>query len=130
MVCSNFRQLLESNSSTHLENGLRACFDDHSVATHYVIEGGRLTLFWAEDPSWKGPPLPYPMKYEQALAFVVGWLKGAPRGDEPDIDGSCRADAFILRSPGSIGISDRPASSTYPHYAIAQVEATWSEYHK
>ncbi len=124
MVPSNFRLIVESRGREHFVAAMKMCFDDHSTATHYKIDSAGMHLFWGESTHAHGAadkpiPLPYEMKVEQAIEFVWGWLQSADRGSEPDIDGSCARDGFIVEHTGQ-GWS----------YRFVRVLPIWSEYHK
>lgn len=118
IYCGNFKVIVESYGRAHFEEAMRMCFDAHSTATHYSIDGNGLHLFWSGSAK-EAKPLPYEMKADAAIEFVWGWLQTADRGPEPGHDGSNRADGFRIES------RDEGWS-----YAIASITAVWSEFHK
>lgn len=121
MVPSNFRLVLESRGREHFDAAMRLCFDAFDKAVGYRIDKYGFHLFWhLESTSDKDVlPLPYAMDCKAASDFVWGWVQTADRGSEPDIDGSCKRDGFIVEHvPFGWG------------YEFTRVQVCWSEYHK
>ena len=124
MVPSNFRLVVESRGREHFVAAMKMCFDDFPTATHYKIDSAGMHLFWGKSMSVANAveepiPLPYEMNVDAAIEFVWGWLQAADRGPEPDLDGSCKRDGFIVENTKH-GWS----------YRFVRVLPVWSEYHK
>lgn len=51
----------------------------------YRSDAKKMVLYWSV--SERATKLPYPMTFEQAANFVLGWLAHADYGPEPDHDG-------------------------------------------
>lgn len=98
------------------------CFDAFSEAVGYRIDEDGFHLFWhvpeATSEEKNVLPLPYKMGWKAAADFVWGWVQTADRSSEPNIDGSCKRDGFIVKYPERFG------------YRFCTVQAVWSEYHK
>lgn len=93
----------------------------HHVVSRESPDGTpTLILLWHEE---KGAlPLPYPMELDEAIPFVIGWLKKAPYGEQPDHD-------------GDNGAGWRVYTEAWGHvaghaYAIVGVQPAWAMYGK
>lgn len=122
MVPSNFRLIVESRGREHFDAALKMCFDAFRTACGYRIDKDGFHLFWhmpdVNSEEKNVLPLPYVMGCKAATDFVWGWVQTADRGSEPDIDGSCKRDGFVVKYPERFG------------YRFCTVQACWSEYHK
>jgi hypothetical protein len=124
MVPSNFRLVVESRGREHFDAAMKMCFDAFDKAIGYRIDKDGFHLFWhmpdnVATADGQILALPYKMPCKAVSDFVWGWLQEVDRGSEPDLDGSCKADGFVVEHvPFGWG------------YEFIRVQAVWSEYHK
>jgi len=107
-----------------LASALRIPFDaggfGHQHVRAWSRDGDRLILHWNENP--EATPLPGPLGFDAALAFVEAWLQTADYGPEPDTDGSAEKSCRVYNERWSrIGNND---------YAFVAIEPAWMVYGK
>lgn len=94
-----------------------------SRVTHYAITPKGLGFFWHE-PGVGIPAqsLPFPMDRTALVDFAANWLKTAPYGERPDIDGdSGRGWTIYNESWGHVWGS---------FYGVIAIKPTWALYGK
>ncbi len=95
----------------------------HHFTNYVKTEKGHLTLILLWTACHGATPLPYPMKVEDAVPFVKGWLANAgDPGKEPDIDGSLR--------PGWRVFTESWGHLAGCRYSIAGIQAVHAMYGK
>lgn len=89
---------------------------------NYEDEQGTPTMILLWSGERDASPLPYPMGLEEAASMVNGWLESVPRGQEPDIDGSCGYGWRVFTEAWGHVFGH--------HYAIVAVQPEWALYGK
>lgn len=125
---SSFRVDVVSHGREHLEAALRLALGGQKVVGFAVglnEEEGRsagtgdaITLLWHIQDVKAGQATPFPMDADAVVGMMVGWLKQAKYGAEPDFDGST-TKGFRVRSV------DKGWS-----YALCTVTTEWSLFGK
>lgn len=95
--------------------------DRHITESREAQEGTKtLILLWHEERG--SLPLAYPLDIEEAIPFVIGWLKRADRGPQPDHDGD--------NGKGWRVFTDSWGHVAGHQYTIAAVQPIWAVYGK
>jgi len=125
----NFRFHVTSEGDARFDATLRLALTlAGRKVTHYATDPKRgLALFWSnpcDRPSdITAHPLPYPMDQDALVAFVVGWLRTADYGLQPDHDGS-NGKGWTIYTDESWG------HVWGSFYGVIAVKTTWAMYGK
>lgn len=96
------------------------------TAAHYANtseqEGGIATLMLLWHDERQSIALPYPLELDEATAFVLGWLKRADYGHQPDHDGD--------NEKGWRAFNEDWGHVAGHHYAIIAIQPAWAMYGK
>jgi hypothetical protein len=133
-----------SNEQVHLDMLLAMAFAEGRAATHYVVKTltdhrvginpidatPSLVLCRPHDATMTTCleliPLPYPVDASDAGTFAGAWLKRAPRGKSPNIDGTNAPNAFTIYAGSMSCFNDLP----WQMGPIAIITPGWSVYSK
>lgn len=92
----------------------------HKQVRAWSKDGERLILHWLENHD--ATPLPAPLGFDAAVAFIESWLETADYGPEPDTDGGTEKSCRVYNEQWSrIGNN---------HYAFVAIEPAWMVYGK